>query len=191
MNQQQFKYALRELGFLAKDREIQELARRFDQDADGNIVSLAFCRSGIFSRISIPHSTTAHIAHVHYRYLTCLCFCLQTINEFTQYVQEANVGRILSNAETKLHRILENAHSQGLEYEEAFESFDKDGDGQISHSEFSRAVQEIFEPTKITFCLIIFQLILIMCQLFCFSCNVIYSILCVPVYLRMKVCYTF
>jgi Ca2+-binding EF-hand superfamily protein len=36
-----------------------------------------------------------------------------------------------------------------LEYEEAFESFDSDGDGQISKSEFSRALQDIFEPTKI------------------------------------------
>jgi Ca2+-binding EF-hand superfamily protein len=36
-----------------------------------------------------------------------------------------------------------------LEYEEAFESFDSDGDGQISKSEFSRALQDIFKPTKI------------------------------------------
>ncbi len=65
-------------------------------------------------------------------------------------MQEAHASRNPSDAEKKLHRILKNAHSQGLEYEEAFESFDKDGDGQISHSEFARAVREIFAPTKIS-----------------------------------------
>jgi hypothetical protein len=35
-------------------------------------------------------------------------------------------------AERKLHDILESANQQGLDYEEAFESFDSDGDGQIS-----------------------------------------------------------
>ena len=54
----------------------------------------------------------------------------------------------MSPAERKLHKILDTAHAQGLQYEEAFDEFDTNGDGEISHSEFTRAVKEIFAPTS-------------------------------------------
>ena len=72
-----------------------------------------------------------------------------TIKEFAEFATAPDVDGNMSAAEKKLHKILDSAHNQGLDYEEAFESFDADGDGQISKSEFSRAIQDIFRPTKI------------------------------------------
>ena len=72
-----------------------------------------------------------------------------SITEFAEFATAPSVDGHMSAAERKLHNILELAHQQGLDYEEAFESFDSDGDGQISKSEFSRAILDIFKPTKI------------------------------------------
>jgi Ca2+-binding EF-hand superfamily protein len=72
-----------------------------------------------------------------------------TITEFAEFATAPDVDGKMSAAEKKLHKILESAHKQGLDYEEAFVSFDRDGDGQISKKEFSRAIRDIFSPTKI------------------------------------------
>ena len=51
-----------------------------------------------------------------------------TIMEFTDFAMNGSVvGMEESVVEKKLHQILKSAHDQGLDYEEAFESFDRDG----------------------------------------------------------------
>lgn len=75
----------------------------------------------------------------------------QTITEFAKFASApSSDDKHTSPAERKLHKILDAAHAQGLQYEDAFDEFDTNGDGEISHSEFTRAVKEIFGPTKLT-----------------------------------------
>ena len=58
-------------------------------------------------------------------------------------------GGDLASLESKLRKILKKAEAEGIQLEESFEHFDKDGNGFVDRGEFETALRELhFKPSK-------------------------------------------